>query len=257
METHPTPWITALRHSHDTLAGLVAPLTAEQIRQPSYASEWSIAQVLSHLGSQAEIFSGFLSAGLSGEDPPGPDSFPAIWDGWNGREPEAQVADSVRDNNALIERFEGLSPEQLDGLHLSLFGMVLDAAGLARMRLSEHAVHTWDVAVALDPTATIAPDSAALLVDTLGQMVARVPVPDGPHRSIHISVTNPDREFTLQSGDRIELSAETAGDGAPDLEMPSEALIRLVYGRLDAAHTPPLRVDNVDLDGLRRLFPGF
>lgn len=257
METHPTPWITALRHSHDTLAGLVAPLTSNQIRQPSYASEWSIAQVLSHLGSQAEIFSGFLGAGLSGEDPPGPDSFPAIWDAWNGRDPEAQVADSVRDNNALIERFEALSPEQLDGLHLSLFGMELDATGLARMRLSEHAVHTWDVAVSLDPRATIAPDSAALLVDTLGQMVARIPTPDGPHRSIHVSVTDPDREFTLERGEKIELNPATPGGGPPNLELPSEALIRLVYGRLDAAHTPPLQADDVDLDELRRVFPGF
>jgi hypothetical protein len=39
--------------------------------------------------------------------------------------------------------------------------------------------------------------------------------------------------------------------------LPAEALIRLVYGRLDAAHTPPsVRVENIDLDALRRAFPG-
>ena len=71
MEASPGPWIAALRHSHDILQGLVEPLEAEQLEQPSYASGWSIAEVLSHIGSQSEIFELFLDAGLSGEDPPG------------------------------------------------------------------------------------------------------------------------------------------------------------------------------------------
>ena len=61
-ETHhgrPDPWIGALRHSHGRLQALVEPLGLSQLEQRSYASEWSIAQVLSHLGSQAEIFGGF------------------------------------------------------------------------------------------------------------------------------------------------------------------------------------------------------
>lgn len=41
------------------------------LQRRSYAPDWSIAQVLSYLGSQAEIFGLFLDAGLSGEDPPG------------------------------------------------------------------------------------------------------------------------------------------------------------------------------------------
>jgi hypothetical protein len=40
--------------------------------------------------------------------------------------------------------------------------------------------------------------------------------------------------------------------------MPSEALLRLAYGRLDPAHTPAEVVaDPADLDRLRRMFPGF
>ena len=55
MESSPGPWISALRHSHDDLRASVEPLGRTQLEQRSYASEWSIAQVLSHLGSQAEI----------------------------------------------------------------------------------------------------------------------------------------------------------------------------------------------------------
>lgn len=41
-----------------------------------------------------------------------------------------------------------------------------------------------------------------------------------------------------------------------DITMPAEAFIRLVYGRLDPAHTPPSDGDTAHLDELRRAFPG-
>jgi Mycothiol maleylpyruvate isomerase N-terminal domain len=44
--------------------------------------------------------------------------------------------------------------------------------------------------------------------------------------------------------------------GAPDLTLPAEALIRLVYGRLDPDHTPPVEGDLALLDSLRSVFPG-
>ena len=108
METRPAPWIDALRRSHDRLRALAEPLTADHLEQRSYDQDWSIAQVLSHLGSQAEVFGLWLDAGLSGQDPPGREAFPPIWDAWNSRRPRAQAADSLQANEALIERLESL-----------------------------------------------------------------------------------------------------------------------------------------------------
>ena len=68
--TDPGPWIRALRASHDRLTAIVNPLDADQLRAQSYDSEWSIADVLSHLGSGAEIFLLNLNSGLAGGDPP-------------------------------------------------------------------------------------------------------------------------------------------------------------------------------------------
>jgi len=95
VETDPAPWIQALRHSHDVLRATAEPLTEDQLRQRSYASEWSIAQVLSHLGSQSEIFGLFLDAGLTGQDPPGMEQFVPIWDIWNAKGPQAQADDAL------------------------------------------------------------------------------------------------------------------------------------------------------------------
>ena len=47
--------ISALRSTHDELAAVVRDLDDEQLLAPSGASEWPVAQVLSHLGSGAEI----------------------------------------------------------------------------------------------------------------------------------------------------------------------------------------------------------
>jgi uncharacterized protein (TIGR03083 family) len=257
METAPGPWIEALRSSHDSLRALAQPLDVEALQQMSYDSEWTIAQVLSHLGSQAEIFGLFLDAGLSGEDPPGGEAFAPIWEAWNTRSPQAQAADALQADEAVIERFESLDADERARLHLAMFGMELDTTALARMRLSEHAVHTWDVAVALDPDATVAADAVALLVDALDLPAARSGKPQGKARRLSVATSSPERHFTLEIGDKVELVASEADETTPDLRLPAEAFVRLVYGRLDPAHTPSAETRDVDLDELRQVFPGY
>ena len=129
METSPGPWIGALRHSHERLQEAAGPLDAAQLEQLSYASEWSIAQVLSHLGSQAEIFGLFLAAGLTGQDPPGREEFVPIWEVWNAKSPQAQASDALRADQATLEQFESLDDEQRARLRLQMFGMDLDITG--------------------------------------------------------------------------------------------------------------------------------
>jgi len=252
------PLLAALRHSHDALRATVEPLDEDTLRQRSYCSEWSIAQVLSHLGSGAEIFSLFLDAGLTGTEPPGPDAFPPIWQAWNERAPQAQAADALAADEALVKRLESLTPAERDTVRLQFFGMDLDADGLARIRLGEHAVHSWDVAVALDPAATVAADAVSLLIDSLGQLVARAGQPTSSPRAIRVSTTGPQRDFVLETGEPRLIPADgTEGDRGPRLRLPAEALVRLVYGRLDAGHAPAVEADDVDVDDLRRMFPGF
>jgi uncharacterized protein (TIGR03083 family) len=261
MESSPGPWISALRHSHDRLRASVEPLGPDQLAQRSYPSEWTIAQVLSHLGSQAEIFGLILTAGLAGQEPPGPEDFPPIWDTWNAKDPQAQATDALRADQATLERLESMDADERERLHLKLFGMDIDTAGFARLRLSEHAVHTWDVLVALDPAATLAPDAVALLIDMVDQVAGRSAKPDGQQRRVRVSTTDPERQFILTTADEVTLAPSEASAppelGLSELRLPAEALIRLIYGRLDEAHTPPAEITGVDLDELRQIFRGF
>ncbi len=127
---------------------------------------------------------------------------------------------------------------------------------LLSLRVGELAVHTWDVVVALDPSATVAPDSVELLVGTLDRVAGRGK-PDGTKRRLHVVTTGPERHFTLETGDAVKLAAFEPDDYDAELQLPAEAFLRLVYGRLDPAHTPPVEARGVDLDELRAVFPGF
>jgi uncharacterized protein (TIGR03083 family) len=257
--TDPGPWVRALRASHDRLTGIVNPLDAEQVRGRSYASEWSIADVLSHLGSGAEIVLLNLNAGLAGGDPPAREDFQAIWDVWNELPADEQAARSVAVNGSLVGLVESLSPEQAAAFQVQMFGMTMDLAGLLRMRLSEHAVHTWDVAVALDPSARVSPDAVDLLIDGVGRMMPWMGKKEADPRVIAVTTTDPERAFVLDTGGVSLTSGTPDTPPSGSLELTAEALLRLVYGRVDssAVASGEVRATNVDLADLRAVFPGF
>ena len=197
----PTPWVSAVRASHDRLSAIVAGLDADGLRKQSYAKEWTIADALSHLGSGAEIFSAVIEAALSGAESPTLDAFQPIWDTWNARTPEEQAAQCTAANEALVARVEGLSPAERESFTVVMFGrMTLDLAGVLGMRLSEHAVHAWDVEVALDPTARIAPDAVGLLAVRLPMMIGFMGKQQEPPTTVAVTTTNPAMTFTLDTG---------------------------------------------------------
>ncbi len=257
-------WVETLRASHDRLTKLVADLDAGDLAGRSYDADWTIAQVLSHLGSQAEIFGLFLDAGLAGSDVPGVEAFHPVWDAWNDRGPVEQRDDSLALNEVLVSRVEALTPAQVESFRITLFGADVDLAGYVRMRLSEHAVHTWDVEVALEPDATVAVEAVDLLVDGLGQTAGYSGKPWGQPFLMRVSTTDPARELLVSVGGIdgvVSLSPASAADGADvadgAITLPAEAFLRLVYGRLDPEHTPAVSESGSrGLADLRAVFRG-
>jgi uncharacterized protein (TIGR03083 family) len=256
--TDPAAWIRALHASHDRFVAVVSPLDEQAVRQPSYDDGWSIAQVASHLGSQAEIFERFVYAGRDGSDPPATEGFGKIWDRWNALAPQQQVRHSIEANEHFVTSLEQLDDTQRERFRVDIFGQTQDLAGLVAMRLGEHAVHTWDIAVALDPAALLAPDAVALLIDTLPGVAAWAGKPTEPGQVITVQTTAPRRRFILATGPEVTLAPdEDPVTDTTKLRLAGEALIRLVYGRLDPAHTPAQLAADPTLPGLRAMFPGF
>ena len=212
---------------------------------------------MSHLGSAAVIMQRRFEATLSGAAVP--DEFaPSVWDEWNAKSPRAQVDDALVADAALAAALEALGDEERDGFSFSAGPIQVGFEGFVGLRLNEHALHTWDIDVALDGAATIPSSIAALVVDNLeliGRYTAR-PTP-GDARSVTVRTTDPQRRFTVDltvEGATLAPSDDRTGEG--DLEMPAEAFVRLLYGRLDPAHTPPIAGDPALLDRLRATYPG-
>jgi uncharacterized protein (TIGR03083 family) len=244
--------LTALEASVARLRDLAAGLGPDGRRAQAYPSEWTVADVLSHLGSGAEISRHRIEEAFGG---PSVDPAP-IWERWNTKDPDAQTADALEADRALIERLRAMTDEERERFAVTTGPLRLDHRMFLRLRLNEHTLHSWDIAVAFDPAAVLAPDSVALILETIPMIAGFAGKPTGSTKQLRVTTTQPDRRFVIDlAADGVSLTP-SGDDADADLELPAEALIRLVYGRLDADHTPSFTGAADDLDELRRGFPG-
>ncbi|MGH3923903.1 MAG: maleylpyruvate isomerase N-terminal domain-containing protein, partial [Pseudonocardiaceae bacterium] len=138
--------ITALRTGHDDLAALVATMTPDDLTEPSAAAEWNISQVLSHLGSGAEIGLATLEAALEGTGNPGPGFNQSAWARWDAMTPREHAEGFLYADEALVQRFESLDNTARAQLRIDLGFLPepVDVATAAALRLNEFTYHTWD-----------------------------------------------------------------------------------------------------------------
>jgi uncharacterized protein (TIGR03083 family) len=246
--------VDALRSSVQRLHGLTSPMSEAELTASAYPKEWTVAQVLSHLGSGAVITQRRLDDALAGKDTPD-DFAPGVWDTWNAKGPVAQRDDALAADAALLARIEAVPPDERNKFTLTMGPMTLDFAQFVGTRLNEHAFHTWDIEVVADPAATIPEAVAALVVDNLGLVARFTGKPTGDTDTITVATTDPERTFTVELTPEGVALTPHAGAASPDVELPAEAFARLVYGRLDAEHTRPDQ-HGPALDSLRQVFPG-
>ncbi|HUB72084.1 MAG TPA: maleylpyruvate isomerase family mycothiol-dependent enzyme [Acidimicrobiales bacterium] len=258
-------WIHALRASHDALVSLVSGFSSEDLDKESYCKGWDVSQLLSHIGSGAEIALTNLERALAQEEPLGRDDFPVIWSRWNALNPREKASQCVVWDRRYVSVLEGLDDATLKDLRVKFLTMSFDVAGAVGLRLAEHALHSWDVAVTFDPQAEVLGSSAALVLERLPFTVERACKPGDLRGRVEVKTVRPDKHFVLTVGETAKL--EEVGDGAPPptgpydgtVQLPSAALARLVSGRLDPEHTPTgvKAAGKIGLDELRSVFPGF
>ena len=144
-------WVGALRESSRRLGQAVDALPADRLAGASYAEGWSIGQVLSHLGSGAEICTGLVERGLKGDERgPVREELLAVWERWDRLSPVDQRAAWREADGRHLALLGSVDAGQRTSLRVPYFAGPLDLASYAGYRLSEQAVHAWDVAVALD-----------------------------------------------------------------------------------------------------------
>lgn len=256
--------IAALRSGHDELAGVVRGYGEKELTGPSGAADWDVSQVLSHLGSGAEIHLAALDLSLEGRPNAGSDFNQAVWARWDAMAPADRAEGFLAANDKLLERYESLDADTRAGLRVDMgfLPAPVDVATAAGFRLSEYAYHSWDVRAGADPAAAVAPEAVPVLSRiTPGMLgwIAKTDRLDGRTAALRIETTGPDAAYgLLVTPDKIALTDPPAEpDGV--LRLPAEAWLRLLVGRLSPAYTP----DSVETSGaadlalLREVFRGF
>ena len=256
--------ISALRSGLDDLAAHIRALTPEQLSGRSGASEWTIAQVLSHLGSGAEIGHAGLKAALGTADAPPADFNRNVWARWDAMSPEEQAAAFPVANESFVATYEAIDDATRNATQVDMgfLPAPVDLATAATFRLNEFTLHSWDVRVALDPQATLAPEAVGSLLNVLPYLIGWLgkPTPASDDRNLVMAVhtTAPDTDFGLDITDKVALVDLPANPDAT-LTLPTESWLRLASGRLGAAVTPAevTVTGPLSLEDLRRIFPGY
>jgi hypothetical protein len=205
-----------------------------------------VSQVLSHLGSGAEIGLASLEGALHGTGPRDGDFNKSVWARWDAMSPVERAENFVTANEALVRAYEALDPRARAELRVDLgfLPAPVDVATVAGLRLGEFTHHTWDVEVAFDRTAVLASAAVEPLLDQAGLLIGFL----GKVEALGLDLV-----------DAVALTGEPAEPDAV-LSAPAEWWLRLVTGRHAATHTPAevtLKGDTLTLDDLRRVFPGF
>ncbi|NEA35493.1 maleylpyruvate isomerase family mycothiol-dependent enzyme [Streptomyces sp. SID13031] len=255
--------IAALRTSYDGLADLVKKFDDDALAGPSAATEWDIAQVLSHLGSGAEIMYATVQAALDGKPGPDGDFNQSVWGRWNAASRREQADGFLEQNEKLTALFESLDAGQRENLRLDLSYVPepVDVATISRGRLSEFSLHSWDVRSAIDPQATLDPQAVPELLQSSGDLLAWITKPaalNGQSTDLAVTTTEPATELTLHLTEPVSIDLAPADKPDGTLSLPSETWLRLVSGRLDPAGDSAVELTGpVTLETLRQVFPGY
>lgn len=252
-----------LRRSHDGLVREVEAGGEAGLAEPSACTEWSVGRVVAHLGSGAEIAAMTLAAGLAGDDHgAGQEAMQQVWQLYDALDDRAATTRSISANSAFLDALDTLTPSELETLAVPFFTGPTPVSVFAAFRLAEHAVHTWDVAVASDPAVELAAEAAHIILDAVVvPMVGRLagnPGPGDPTVAVHLG--DLDRRLVLEVEPTVSLREPRPGEEHDaHLDMSTSAFVRLVYGRLSRGRTPDsvAASEPAVLDRLRQTFPGF
>ncbi|HEY2793339.1 MAG TPA: maleylpyruvate isomerase family mycothiol-dependent enzyme [Micromonosporaceae bacterium] len=254
--------IAAVTTEHDTTAALARTLTDEQLTTTSGSAEWTVADVLSHLGSGSVITLAGLQAALGEREQPADDFSQSVWDRWNAMTPAEQRDGFIEHDAALVAALNALDDQQRETLQVSVgfLPFPLAVAPFAGLRLSETTQHGWDVRVAGDKTAELSGESAgvlaALFSTELAFLAGFLGKPDLIAEPVRLDIA--ESGYGLSITDSIAL-VSPVDDPTATFSGSIASALRLIAGRLRPEHTPTevTVTGNITLDQLRTAFPGF
>ena len=243
--------VETLRQEVADFKNRLADLPPEAWEQPSACQGWTVADVAAHLVGQD--FALRITRGLQGDISP-PEGAPPVTDhdedrfaenifhrAFNTRE---QVGDRLADTlfqrlDESVQVFSGVGPEQWDTLCYWPPGPE-PARVMLDMRISELAMHAWDIYSRFDADYRLSDGSVRALMDTVPRAVRRAfrPDPDLAHPiRLRFRISQPLAAYDLifsTDGAVLRLAEnEGAGQDADvTFRCDGETYVMVMYGRL-------------------------
>jgi len=223
-------------------------LSPDDLQKPSACEDWSVADVLGHLGGQA--FALQVNRGIQGDYSP-PEGATAVADhdedgfarGISDRAKttreqhgEQLVAVVNQRLDETVTVFNGVDPKEWETLCYWPPGPE-PVRTLLDMRIAELTMHTWDIRSVLDGEYHLSPDSVGVLIDTVDRAVRRAFRPDPSlarplvHRFVVSGPAATSRDIVIAAeGPQVG----PAGNQEPDVtfQCDGETYVLVMYGRL-------------------------
>lgn len=255
--------ISQLVESVEHLRALLDTVDDSTLDAPSACADWSVARVAAHIGAGAEIALAGLAGGVAGSaEPVAREDMQTVWDAYNALDGRAVVQRAIAADRRLVDAFGQLTDAQLADVRVPFFTGPLPVETFAAFRLSEHAVHTWDIEIAYRPEAELASSTAVTILDTVVMaLFGRLAVPlQTPASTLAVRLVDSGRELTLHLGEPMSLAPRSGGDACDGAMITTTAaFVRLIYGRSgpDLPSSSMELTGPVTMDALRTVFPGF
>jgi len=250
----------------------LAALSPEDWEKPSACDGWTVADVAAHLAGQA--FALNVSRGLQGDSSPPAGAAPVTeHDEDQFARNIFQRAFSTREEagarlqeilfqrlDESVEVFTGVEGEQWDNPCYWPPGPE-PVRTMLDMRISELAMHAWDICSRFDPDYRLSDGSVSVLLDTVNRAARRAfrPDPTIPAPQVYrFNIEQPvETSFELVIANEEVILRQSSGDEEADVEFicNGETCVMVMYGRI----SPDEAIVSGDLDweGDERLALGF
>ena len=254
----------ATRREITSIARQVRPLDESGWDAPTWCTGWTVREIVAHLTEGVDRFGAQVRGALAGE----PVEFSmADRDARRARvkalPPEELVSELKRRTGGFFEYLEGLDDEVLTSAKVPMAAGLTAPLAIAHLRLQEPALHRWDTLALQQPDAKVDPESAALLVDyVLGNAVRQTKAEAlaGLDATYRLDVQGPGGGAVvigLREGKATAIRDPQPGGSVPDLALATEALVRLLWGRVDVERALADGVLKGDAEAARALGRAF
>ena len=246
----PETRVQILQQESERLQQYIKTLAPEAWSQPTQCGQWQVRDVVSHLAGGAAVYTMLVSRGLKG-DSSTPEGFaPAgVGDAASGSDfiAERAIANREKLGDQLLSTFvaqdgefnrllAGLSPEDWDKPCYHFVG-VCPVRTFTDYRITELAMHGWDIRSKFETSAHLSPETLQVFADLIPESLQwtfrkGTGLPTPVRYRFAVTGVVLDKSDVVVEGEECRMEPATTTAAAATLRCDADTYALLMFGRL-------------------------